>query len=126
MTIGALVMLVVAIPTLFMARRFYSEVMARWLGDMVLEIWGVRYRVHGAPQPPERADGLCLEPHVDARRLPAHRARAAADALLPQRIPEEASADRHRRRFDPNLLDRAAGVPGEAARDLQARRPNSA
>ena len=46
-------MLVVAIPTLFLARRFYSEVMARWLGDMVLRIWGIRYRVHGAPQPSE-------------------------------------------------------------------------
>jgi len=53
MTIGALVMLAVAIPTLFMARRFYSEVMARWLGEMVLKIWGVEYRVHGAPQSPD-------------------------------------------------------------------------
>lgn len=53
MTLGALVMLLVAIPTLFMARRFYSEVMARWLGDVVLRIWGVRYRAHGAPQPAE-------------------------------------------------------------------------
>jgi putative phosphoserine phosphatase/1-acylglycerol-3-phosphate O-acyltransferase len=51
MTIGALVMLIVAIPTLFLARRFYSEVMARALGAMVLRLWGVRYRVHGAPQP---------------------------------------------------------------------------
>jgi len=51
LTIGSLVMLVVAIPTLFMARRFYSEVMARWLGVAALRIWGVRYRVHGEPQP---------------------------------------------------------------------------
>jgi len=51
MTIGALVMLIVAFPTLFLARRFYSEVMARALGAMVLRLWGVRYRVHGAPQP---------------------------------------------------------------------------
>jgi len=50
-TLGALVMLVVAVPTLFLARRFYSEVMARWLGEMALRIWGVRYRVHGEPQP---------------------------------------------------------------------------
>jgi 1-acyl-sn-glycerol-3-phosphate acyltransferase len=50
-TLGALVMLVVAIPTLFLARRFYSEVMARRLGDAALRIWGVRYRVHGGPQP---------------------------------------------------------------------------
>lgn len=53
MTLGAIVMLLVAILTLFMARRFYSEVMARWLGEMVLRIWGVRYRVHGKPQSPD-------------------------------------------------------------------------
>jgi len=54
MTIGALVMLVVAIPTLFVARRFYAEVMARALGGMVLRLWGVHYRVHGVPQPSHR------------------------------------------------------------------------
>ena len=54
MTIGAFVMLIVAIPTLFLARRFYSEVMARALGAMVLRLWSVRYRVHGAPQPASR------------------------------------------------------------------------
>jgi len=51
LTLGALVMLIVALPTLFLARRFYSEVMARWLGVAALRIWGVRYRVHGRPQP---------------------------------------------------------------------------
>jgi len=51
MTAGSLVMLAAAIPTLFLARRFYSEVIGRWLGAMVLRIWGVRYRIHGAPQP---------------------------------------------------------------------------
>ena len=54
MTIGAFVMLIVAIPTLFLARRFYSEVVARALGAMVLRLWGVRYRGHGAPQPASR------------------------------------------------------------------------
>jgi 1-acyl-sn-glycerol-3-phosphate acyltransferase len=51
MTAGALLMLLVAIPTLFQARRFYSEVMAAWLGRGVLRIWGVKFRIHGAPQP---------------------------------------------------------------------------
>jgi 1-acyl-sn-glycerol-3-phosphate acyltransferase len=51
MTLGALVMLLVALVTLFQARRFYSEVMAAWLGRMVLRIWGVEFRVHGTPQP---------------------------------------------------------------------------
>jgi 1-acyl-sn-glycerol-3-phosphate acyltransferase len=50
-TFGALVMLVVAILTAFLARRFYSEVMARWLGDAALRMSGVRYRAHGTPQP---------------------------------------------------------------------------
>ena len=51
MSLGALVMLAVALPTLFLARRFYSEVMARALGAMVLRLWGVRYRLHGSPSP---------------------------------------------------------------------------
>ena len=51
MTIGSVAMLVLAVPTCFLARRFYSEVMARWLGAGVLRIWGVRYRLHGAPRP---------------------------------------------------------------------------
>lgn len=54
MTIGAVAMVVVAIPTVFMARRFYSEVMARALGAMVLRLWGVRYRVYGWPRPASR------------------------------------------------------------------------
>ena len=47
MTIGAFVMLIVAIPTAFLARRFYAEAMAPALGAMVLRLWGVRVRVHG-------------------------------------------------------------------------------
>jgi len=50
MTLGALVMLLVAVLTLFQARRFYSEVMAAWLGRTVLRIWGVKFHMHGAPQ----------------------------------------------------------------------------
>lgn len=49
---GALVMLLVAIPTLFMARRLYAEVIGRWIGASVLRLWGVRYRVHGAERRP--------------------------------------------------------------------------
>ncbi len=47
--IGSLVMLAVAIPTLGLARRFYSEVIGRWIGIGVLRMSGIRYRVHGAP-----------------------------------------------------------------------------
>jgi 1-acyl-sn-glycerol-3-phosphate acyltransferase len=40
---GSFLMLLVAIPTLFLARRFYSEVVARWIGRVVLRIWGIDY-----------------------------------------------------------------------------------
>ena len=49
LTIGSLVMLIVAIPTLGLARRFYSETIGRWIGWSVLRLSGIRYRVHGAP-----------------------------------------------------------------------------
>src|SRR5690606_5777808 len=52
MTIGALVMLLVAIGTGFRARRFYSEQIAAGLGRIVLAIFGVRFVVHAdAPYP---------------------------------------------------------------------------
>lgn len=44
--LGALVMLLVAIPTAFLARRLYSEVIARSIGMTVLRIWGVRVETH--------------------------------------------------------------------------------
>ena len=46
MMFGALVMLLVAVATLFMARRFYAEVIGKWLGASILKLWGVSYRVH--------------------------------------------------------------------------------
>lgn len=52
LTFGSLVMLVVAIPTLGMARRFYSETIGRWIGAAVLRLSGVRYRIHGEPAAP--------------------------------------------------------------------------
>jgi len=51
LTLGSIVMLVVAIPTLGLARRFYSETIGRWIGRTVLRISGIRYRVHGDPAP---------------------------------------------------------------------------
>jgi len=50
--VGAIVMLVVAIPTLGLARRFYSEVIGRWIGIGVMRASGIRYRVHGSPANP--------------------------------------------------------------------------
>ena len=54
MTAGSLVMLAVAIPTLFMARRLYAEVIGRWIGWTMLRLWGVRYRVLGTLPDPRR------------------------------------------------------------------------
>jgi 1-acyl-sn-glycerol-3-phosphate acyltransferase len=46
MTMGALVMLVVALATGFRLRRFYSECLAAAFGRMVLAIFGVGFVVH--------------------------------------------------------------------------------
>lgn len=54
LTIGALVMLLAAIPTLGLARRFYSEAIGQWIGKAMLGLSGIRYRVHGSPQSPDR------------------------------------------------------------------------
>lgn len=54
LTLGALLMLAVAIPTLFLARRLYSEVIGRWIGEAILRIWGIRYRVHSSGARPPR------------------------------------------------------------------------
>jgi 1-acyl-sn-glycerol-3-phosphate acyltransferase len=52
LTVGSIVMLAVAIPTLGLARRFYSEVIGRWIGATVLRVAGIRYHVHGQPASP--------------------------------------------------------------------------
>ena len=52
LTVGSVVMLIVAIPTLGLARRFYSEVIGRWIGVGILRVAGIRYRVHGAAAAP--------------------------------------------------------------------------
>jgi putative phosphoserine phosphatase/1-acylglycerol-3-phosphate O-acyltransferase len=54
LTLGSIVMLIVAIPTLGLARRFYSETIGKWIGWSVLRISGIRYRVHGDPAPAHR------------------------------------------------------------------------
>lgn len=45
---GSFLMLAVALPTLFLARRFYSEVVGRWLGRVVLRFWRIRFTTHYA------------------------------------------------------------------------------
>ena len=47
MTMGALVMVLVAVVTLFRARDFYAERLATPLAKLVLRIWGIRLKVHG-------------------------------------------------------------------------------
>lgn len=46
-TLGAVLMLAVAIVTVFQARRFYSEVMAKSLGRFALWLCGVELVIHG-------------------------------------------------------------------------------
>lgn len=46
LTAGALLMLAVAVLTLFQARRFYSEWIATPMGKAMLALWGVRYVEH--------------------------------------------------------------------------------
>ena len=43
---SSFLMLLVAMATLFLARRFYSEVVARWIGRTVLRIWSIDYTTH--------------------------------------------------------------------------------
>jgi 1-acyl-sn-glycerol-3-phosphate acyltransferase len=52
LSVGAMVMLLAAIPTLGVARRLYSEVIGRWIGEAVLRLSGARYVVHRVGQPP--------------------------------------------------------------------------
>ena len=51
---SSFLLLVVAVPTLFLARRFYSEVVARWIGRTVLRIWGIDYTTHHSEPLPDR------------------------------------------------------------------------
>jgi 1-acyl-sn-glycerol-3-phosphate acyltransferase len=53
LSLAALSMSLVALATLFRARRFYQEVMARWLGWAILRIWGIRVDVHQTEPFPE-------------------------------------------------------------------------
>jgi len=51
---GSLFLLAVAIPTLFLARRFYSEVIVRWMGRVVLRFWNIDYTTHYSEPLPDR------------------------------------------------------------------------
>lgn len=54
MSIGSLVMLCVAIVTLFQLRRFYSDRLATLLGRITLKLWGIQVRVHHLAPVPDR------------------------------------------------------------------------
>ena len=51
---GSFIMLAVAIPTLFLARRFYSEVIGGWIGSTVLRIWSIDFTRHYSEAIPDR------------------------------------------------------------------------
>src|SRR5262249_35524279 len=46
MTVGSLLALAVAVPTLFRARRLYREVIARWTARLVLGVCRIKVVVH--------------------------------------------------------------------------------
>jgi 1-acyl-sn-glycerol-3-phosphate acyltransferase len=54
MLAASLFLLVVAIFTLFLARRFYSEVIVRWMGRVVLRFWGIDYTTYYSEPLPDR------------------------------------------------------------------------
>src|SRR5207244_2531814 len=53
LTFTALAMFLVALCTAFRMRRFYSEVLGRWLGRTVLALCGTRLEVHQTQPLPE-------------------------------------------------------------------------
>ena len=63
LTAGALVMLAAALATLFRARRFYSEVIMKWLGRVLLWLWGIRVVVH-ADHPFPQAQTIYISNHT--------------------------------------------------------------
>ena len=54
MSVGALLMLCVAIATAFRQRRFYSERIAGPMGKLLLRIFGVRFVLHAREPFPQR------------------------------------------------------------------------
>ena len=54
MLAGSFLMLLVAIPTLFLARRFYSEVIGAWIGRTVLRIWSIKFVKHYSEPLPDK------------------------------------------------------------------------
>ena len=54
LTVGSVVMLIVAMVTLFRSRRFYREVMLKWIGRAVLRACGIRLIVHMDEPLPEK------------------------------------------------------------------------
>lgn len=70
---GSFLMLLAAIPTLFLARRFYSEVIARWIGRTVLRIWSIDYATHYSEPP---------EPHRDRQTIYISNHTSTLDVML--------------------------------------------
>jgi 1-acyl-sn-glycerol-3-phosphate acyltransferase len=53
-TLWSVVMLAVAIATLFRARRLYNEYLAKWLVRFILWLWGIEVKVHLREPLPKR------------------------------------------------------------------------
>lgn len=60
--VASLAIFLVGLVTAFRLRRFYSEVMARWLGRALLRIWNMRTRLH-LSQPLPESETIYLANH---------------------------------------------------------------
>lgn len=54
MTVWSVVMLLIAILTLFQARRFYNETLAKSLAKLILKIWGIKLVSHISEPLPDK------------------------------------------------------------------------
>ena len=101
--VGSLLMIVVAIPTLFLARRFYSEVIACWLGRLVLRLWKINYATHYSDALPNRQT-IYISNHT-----------STLDVLLLISLGLPRTRQ-HRRRPRPRLRGRSSRAPTTARR----------
>lgn len=62
LTLASFVIFLVGLLTAFRLRRFYTEVMARWLGQILLRIWNVKTRLH-LSQPLSESETIYIGNH---------------------------------------------------------------
>ena len=127
LTLGALAMLIVAIPTCFLLRA--ASTPRSWRDGWAKPRFASGACAIACTAKPQPAD-------VQTVYVSNHSSTLDVFVLIALGLPrtrfflsgflQEDAADRHHRHAHPDLLDGAAGISGQASRDLQARRPHSA